>query len=89
MRNFAMNRLTSSSRSFVTETPLHDAPSHSVCSSIAADVADERVHAGQPVLVLIHDQHVITSHAETGKVLTEHHIDPTKDYQRPVTREPS
>lgn len=43
-----------------------------------------RAHAGQPVLMLIHDQHVITSHAETAEVLAEHHIDPTKDYQRPT-----
>jgi hypothetical protein len=47
-----------------------------------------RSHAGQPVLMLIHDQHVITSHAETGEVLTEHHIDPTRDYQRPTRQNP-
>lgn len=45
-----------------------------------------RAHAGQPVLMLIHDDHVITSHAETGEVLTEHRIDPNSDYQRPQRR---
>lgn len=40
-----------------------------------------RAHAGTPVLLLIHDEHVITSHADTGEVLAEHHIDPAKDYQ--------
>lgn len=43
-----------------------------------------RAHAGQPVLMLIHDNHVITSHAATGEVLTEHHIDPNRDYQPPT-----
>lgn len=43
-----------------------------------------RRHAGQPVLLLIHDQHVITSHAGTGEILAEHHINPTKDYQPPT-----
>lgn len=47
-----------------------------------------RTHAGQPVLMLIHDAHVITSHAATGEVLAEHHIDPDRDYQTP-TRPPS
>lgn len=47
-----------------------------------------RAHAGQPILMLIHDQHVVTSHAETGEVLAEHHIDPDRDYQRP-TRPPT
>src|SRR5699024_11129186 len=47
-----------------------------------------RARAGQPVLLLIHDQHVITSHAETGEVLAEHHIDPDRDYQ-PATRRPT
>lgn len=46
-----------------------------------------RALTGQPVLLLIHDEHVITSHAETGEVLAEHHIDPTRDYQ-PATRPP-
>jgi len=48
-----------------------------------------RAHAGQPVLMLINDQHVLTSHAETGEILTEHHIDPTRDYQRPIRPQPS
>lgn len=43
-----------------------------------------RAHADQPVLMLIHDQHVITSHADTGEILAEHHIDPDRDYQRPT-----
>lgn len=43
-----------------------------------------RAHAGQPVLLLIHDQHVVTSHTETGEVLAEHHIDPDRDYQPPT-----
>ena len=47
-----------------------------------------RAHTGQPVLMLIHDTHVITSHAATGEVLAEHHIDPDRDYQTP-TRPPS
>lgn len=47
-----------------------------------------RAHAGQPVLMLIHDAHVLTSHAETGEILAEHHIDPDRDYQ-PPTRPPS
>jgi transposase InsO family protein len=42
-----------------------------------------RPHAGTRVLLLIHDQQVITSNAATGEVLAEHHIDPTKNYQRP------
>lgn len=44
-----------------------------------------RAHAGQPVLLLIHERHVVTSHAHTGEVLAEHHIDPDRNYQRPVT----
>jgi transposase InsO family protein len=43
-----------------------------------------RSHAGRPVLMLIQDRHVVTSDAETGEVLTEHHIDPARDYQRPT-----
>lgn len=43
-----------------------------------------REHAGQPVLMLIQDRHVVTSHAETGEVIAEHHIDPDRDYQRPT-----
>ena len=43
-----------------------------------------RAHAGQPVLMLIHDNHVITSHAATGEVLAEHHLDPDRDYQPPT-----
>lgn len=45
-----------------------------------------RAHANQPVLMLIHDDHIITSHAETGHVLAEHHIDPDRDYQPPARK---
>lgn len=34
--------------------------------------------------MLIHDRHVATSDAETGEVIAEHTIDPTKGYQRPI-----
>lgn len=61
----------------------HRAPSTSMIRRIL-HLGIGRIHAGQPVLMLIHDQHVITSHAATGEVLAEHHIDPTKDYQRPT-----
>jgi transposase InsO family protein len=43
-----------------------------------------RAHAGRQVLMLIHDRHVATSDAETGEVIAEHTIDPTKGYQRPI-----
>lgn len=47
-----------------------------------------RTHAGQPVLLLIRDNQVITSHADTGEILAEHHIDPTRDYQPATRRHP-
>lgn len=47
-----------------------------------------RAHAGTPVLLVIHDQHAVTSHADTGQILAEHHINPAKDYQRPLRHQP-
>lgn len=38
-------------------------------------------HAGTPVLLLIHDRDVTTSDANTGEIIAEHTIDPTRDYQ--------
>lgn len=43
-----------------------------------------RAHAANPILMLIHYAHVLTSHAETGEVLAEHHIGPNRDYQPPT-----
>ncbi len=48
-----------------------------------------RAHKGTPVLMTITDNHVITSHAETGQIIAEHHIDPTRDYQRPIKPNPN
>ena len=45
-----------------------------------------RAHAGTPILMLIHDAHVITSNADTGHVIAEHHIDPDRGYQPPRRR---
>lgn len=42
-----------------------------------------RAHIGEPVLMLIHDNHVITSNAITGEIIAEHTINPTNNYQRP------
>jgi transposase InsO family protein len=50
-----------------------------------------RRHIGLPVLMLIRDNHVITSHADTGRIIAEHHLDTTRDYQPPTrarTNEP-
>ncbi|MFC6421331.1 IS481 family transposase, partial [Ornithinimicrobium tianjinense] len=44
-----------------------------------------RAHAGKPVLILIQDTRVITSHADTGEILAEHHLDADRDYH-PATR---
>jgi len=38
-------------------------------------------HAGTPVLLLIHDRNVVTSNANTGEIIAEHTIDPTRNYQ--------
>jgi len=40
-----------------------------------------KAHAGTPVLLLIHDENVVTSNATTGQIIAEHTIDPTRDYQ--------
>lgn len=45
-----------------------------------------RAHIGEPVLMLIHDNHVITSNATTGQIIAEHTINPTTNYQRPHPR---
>ena len=46
-----------------------------------------RAHIGEPVLMLIHDNHVITSNAITGEIIAEHTINPTSNYQRPHHRQ--
>lgn len=38
-------------------------------------------HAGTPVLLLIHERNVVTSDANTGEIIAEHTIDPTRNYQ--------
>lgn len=40
-----------------------------------------KAHAGTAVLLLIHDQNVVTSNATTGEIIAEHTIDPDRDYQ--------
>lgn len=40
-----------------------------------------KAHAGTPVLLLVHDRDVVTSHAITGEIIAEHTIDPARDYQ--------
>jgi hypothetical protein len=40
-----------------------------------------RAHAGTPVLMLIHDRDVSVSDANTGEIISEHTIDPARDYQ--------
>ena len=40
-----------------------------------------KAHAGTPVLMLIHDRNVTTSDANTGEIIAEHTIDPTRNYQ--------
>ncbi|MER0079541.1 integrase core domain-containing protein, partial [Corynebacterium sp. KPL2830] len=37
----------------------------------------------QKILMVIADNHVITSLAETGEVITEHYIDTSRNYQKP------
>lgn len=72
-------------------------PSFGVSSG---EVAGERVHAwrmrhlgigrarrGTPVLLLIHDREVITSHTTTGEVIAWHVVDPAKNDQ-PKKSEP-
>lgn len=45
-----------------------------------------RAHTGTPILMLIRDTHVMTSDANTGTVIAEHHPDPDRDYQPPQHR---
>jgi transposase InsO family protein len=40
-----------------------------------------KAHAGTPVLLLIHDRDITTSNANTGEIIAEHTIDPTRNYQ--------
>ncbi|EHR48934.1 transposase [Saccharomonospora marina XMU15] len=40
-----------------------------------------RAHIGTPVLILIHDRNTTVSNADTGQIIAEHTIDPTKHYQ--------
>lgn len=40
-----------------------------------------KAHAGSSVLLLIHDRDIVTSDANTGEIIAEHTIDPTRDYQ--------
>lgn len=46
------------------------------------------VHRGKQVLMLVHNDHVTTSDATTGEILTEHVLDATRDYQKPTWRKP-
>lgn len=45
-----------------------------------------RAHAGSHVLMLIHDRDIVTSNADTGEIIAEHTIDPTRHYQPARTR---
>lgn len=45
-----------------------------------------RAHAGTPILMLIHDAHLITPNADTGHVIAEHHIEPDRGHQPPRRR---
>ena len=40
-----------------------------------------RAHTGTPDLMLIHDREVSISDANTGELIAEHLIDPSKHYQ--------
>ncbi|MCT1867775.1 IS481 family transposase, partial [Dermabacter sp. p3-SID358] len=41
-----------------------------------------RTHKHKKILMVITDNHIITSLVETGEVLTEHYIDTARDYQK-------
>lgn len=41
----------------------------------------------QKILMVIADNHVITSLAETGEVITEHYIDTSRNYQKPYWKQ--
>ncbi|WP_245921028.1 hypothetical protein [Brachybacterium timonense] len=43
-------------------------------------------HAGRHVLILVHDDHTVTSDATTGEIIAEHRIDPARDYQPKLPR---
>jgi hypothetical protein len=40
-----------------------------------------RIHAGTPVILLVHDLHVRIIQAATGELLRDFTLDPTRDYQ--------
>lgn len=42
-----------------------------------------RKYAGEPVLMVITDNHITTSLKETGEIITEHYIDTSRNYQKP------
>lgn len=48
-----------------------------------------RANIASPVLMLIRDNTVITSHADTGQHIATHHIDRTRDYQPPQRPQPA
>ena len=41
-----------------------------------------RAYKGQKILMVITDNHIVTSLAETGEVITGHYIDTARDYQK-------
>ena len=41
----------------------------------------------QKILMVIADNHIITSLAETGEVITEHYIDTSRNYQKPYWKQ--
>lgn len=45
-------------------------------------------HRGKRVLALIDENTVTITHLDTGEILSEHHIDPTRGYWRNTQREP-
>ncbi|VXB47779.1 hypothetical protein [Citricoccus sp. K5] len=47
-----------------------------------------RAHIGENVLLPIQDNHVTTTNAATGDIIAEHAIDPSKNYQKPLSRTP-
>ncbi|GAA1669430.1 hypothetical protein GCM10010977_11620 [Citricoccus zhacaiensis] len=51
-----------------------------------SDTSQARIE--ENVLLLIQDNHVTTTNAATGDVIAEHAIDPSKNYQKPLSRTP-
>ena len=45
-------------------------------------------HRGTPILMIIDANTVTITHRNTGEILSEHQIDPTKTYWRNQKREP-